>query len=624
MDEDVNVPSAFVSNEEISAEILNLIFTRSPDAIALVDEQGRILMANQSTAALLGFASGEDVVGQAVWGFIAHQHHQRAQQDMQDTFSQDGIRRFEYPIAHRQGGQFQVEMTAIPLRNIPGLPLSLLVIARDISERRKTEMAILTLLEKSLQGVIMIQNRQITYCNQVASEILGYPPEELLGLHAKETSRLIHPDDFPLFRTRLQARQENIEDPIRLQLRIRRKNGEIRHLNVASVGSLYNDLPALQITFLDLTEQRQAEEGWREMLTRYQALGEAAQDAIYILDREGQILYINSYCAEMLGTTPERATGRRRCDYIPDTYGQKVLEARQQVFETGAPVQVDDQLPTIKGLRWFSARFVPLRDSSGEVTRVLGVSRDIDDRKHMELELVQATHDLEQHVAERTAELVVSQKQLKLLTRRVVNAQEEERRRIARELHDEAGQALISLKMGLLAMLEEMPPGHPQPGLLKTFEMIDQTTERIRSLAHSLRPPVLDIAGVNLSLKEYCREFSERVRIEVHYQGTDLPGLPEEISISLFRFLQEGLTNVAKHASAQVAQVDLEYQDGEIRLSVRDDGCGFDPAVPAAGIGLLGMRERLAILRGSLQIDSRPGEGTLLSARIPWQGSGSP
>jgi len=151
-------------------------------------------------------------------------------------------------------------------------------------------------------------------------------------------------------------------------------------------------------------------------------------------------------------------------------------------------------------------------------------------------------------VAERTAALLDSQEKMRLLTAQTVKAQEEERRTISRELHDDAGQALITLQYSLTAIQGELPETETfsRTRLADSLKVIDQTMQHIRSLSHSLRPPVLDIGGIDLSLQEYCREQAKRTQVPIIYHGQDIPGLPDEISISLYRFVQEALTNVLK------------------------------------------------------------------------------
>ena len=150
------------------------------------------------------------------------------------------------------------------------------------------------------------------------------------------------------------------------------------------------------------------------------------------------------------------------------------------------------------------------------------------------------------------------------------------------------------------------------------MKVVDQTMVHIRALAHSLRPPVLDIGGIDLSLKEYCQEVHKRTRMPISYEGMEIPGLPDEIGISLFRFVQEALTNILKHAMADEVKVRMQYKKGEISISVSDNGRGMDHSDEASGLGLLGIKERLALLGGSLAIHSRKGQGAKLVVTVPW------
>jgi signal transduction histidine kinase len=139
----------------------------------------------------------------------------------------------------------------------------------------------------------------------------------------------------------------------------------------------------------------------------------------------------------------------------------------------------------------------------------------------------------------------------------------------------------------------------------------------IRALAHSLRPPVLEVGGIDLSLQDYCQELSKRTQIPIYYQGEDIPGLPDEIGISLYRFVQEALTNILKHAHATEVKVRLQLRKGEITLSVSDNGRGMKDVTQTGGLGLLGINERLNLLGGRLEIKSQKGRGSRLVARVP-------
>jgi signal transduction histidine kinase len=219
-----------------------------------------------------------------------------------------------------------------------------------------------------------------------------------------------------------------------------------------------------------------------------------------------------------------------------------------------------------------------------------------------------------------------SRRWLRHLAGWVVNAQEEERQRVSQELHDEAGQALTALKISL-ELIEASLPGEltaVRDSLNDAIELTDETMEGIRLLAHNLRPPVLDRFGLDASLEGLCRDFAERIQLPISYQGTTLPPLPDDLATSLYRFVQEGLTNAAKHANATQVEVNLSCEDGRLRLLVADNGRGFHvrrqrQQIPqGSGMGLMGMVERLMLLGGQLDIDSKPGEGTRLTAVVPF------
>jgi PAS domain S-box-containing protein len=222
-------------------------------------------------------------------------------------------------------------------------------------------------------------------------------------------------------------------------------------------------------------------------------------------------------------------------------------------------------------------------------------------------------------------EVRAGREQLQVLSQRLIEAQETERRRVSRELHDEAGQSLTALKISLELMQADLgaESEKSRQSLQEAVTLADETMERIRSLAQGLRPPELDVVGLNPTLEDYCHDFAERTRLSIDYAGMELPALPDAVTICFYRVLQEALTNVAKHAHANHAWVTLRCDADTLSLSVADDGQGFDVSTEVSvshqprGMGLLGMRERLELLGGRLEIKSQPGQGTRLIACAP-------
>jgi two-component system NarL family sensor kinase len=220
----------------------------------------------------------------------------------------------------------------------------------------------------------------------------------------------------------------------------------------------------------------------------------------------------------------------------------------------------------------------------------------------------------------------LAETQLRLLARQVVQSQEDERARLARELHDGTSQSLVSAKLMIESALDELAhrSGQPAPPMLpRALSCLNETLNEVRRISHRLRPALLDTLGLPAALAHLAREFEGHGAPAVHLaiEGEAVE-LPEDVNTVLFRVSQEALTNVAKHGRAQSVELVLRYvPDGGVQLDVADDGQGFEveavTQAPTGGIGLRNMRERLETLGGHFEIHSQPRAGTQVQARIP-------
>jgi len=213
------------------------------------------------------------------------------------------------------------------------------------------------------------------------------------------------------------------------------------------------------------------------------------------------------------------------------------------------------------------------------------------------------------------------QVRLRQMSSHVLTAQEEERTRIARELHDDTAQALTSVLVRLRLLERSADDKRLRLGLAELRDLTVETLEGVRRLAIDLRPPMLDDLGLEAAIQSHVQDFSARWQINVNFTSSGLGRLPPNVELVLYRIVQEALSNVAKHASASRVETRLSRKGRTLRLLVEDDGCGFD--VEAAkgsrqsGLGLFGMEERLALISGTLRVESSPGKGTRLSAEVP-------
>ncbi|TBR07258.1 MAG: sensor histidine kinase [Lysobacter sp.] len=217
--------------------------------------------------------------------------------------------------------------------------------------------------------------------------------------------------------------------------------------------------------------------------------------------------------------------------------------------------------------------------------------------------------------------LEANEREFRRLGRSVLRVQEDERRRLARDLHDGIGQNLTALKHRLAQVRDALPHGDPLHGRLDdAVSLCVDTLEDTRELSRLLRPTILDDLGLEPALRWLGRSIGESAGIAIAVEIEALPTLDGERQTLLFRIAQEALNNIAKHAQAHSVLLRLVERDGRLQLQVVDDGIGFDPSVRAQGSGLSGMRERLRLFQGTLEVHSAPGDGTRLRAVVPLHG----
>ncbi|MCP4139162.1 MAG: PAS domain S-box protein [Chloroflexi bacterium] len=346
----------------------------------------------------------------------------------------------------------------------------------------------------------------------------------------------------------------------------------------------------------------------------FRNLVEASPSAIVRFDIQGTIEAINPACERLLGYQQVEILGEQVDKYLIGEEKNLVNQVIKQTVEKGLVRDVEvlmqhkDMTPILVE---YSAE--KILNARGEIVGVIGIGKDITEKRKAE-EILQA----------QTEELKTSQKKLRTLTHQLISAQEDERRVIARELHDDAGQTLVTLKHGLGTLLEELNDKKGEmlleERLERTLDLADQAMVSIRSASHRLRPPALEVGGIDVILEDLCRRFSLQTGLHIYYEGVSLFEIPEDLVISLYRFAQEALTNTLKHSDAHNVDVRLIYQDDKIILSVEDDGCGTkEEQEQKLGIGLLGLKERFTLFSGEIGTDYSNGQGYLITVTVPWK-----
>lgn len=349
----------------------------------------------------------------------------------------------------------------------------------------------------------------------------------------------------------------------------------------------------------DITERKHAEEALVQSERDYRTLFDQAHDAIFIFEPESEIvLNVNQRACEIYGFSKDELIGMSIEKISPNI--QRGKRHIKKTLESGRYYQFE----TVQCRKDGTEMHLEINASAVEYEGqrvILSINRDVTDRKRAEEERNQLMH-------------------------RLITAQEDERRSISRELHDQMGQYLAALMMGLKSLQKAAQlPSPVQARLIKLQELTAQFSQDARHFALQLRPTVLDDLGLYAALTNYIEEWSKRneIKVDLHSNGLTNRRLPAQIETTLYRLIQEALNNVLKHARAQRVSVIVEYRIDRVLVVLEDDGEGFDVAAalnaPASvrGLGLTSMRERVELVGGRLEIESAPGGGTTIVARIP-------
>ena len=364
----------------------------------------------------------------------------------------------------------------------------------------------------------------------------------------------------------------------------------------------------------DITERKRVEGRLRESEERFHLLMEHANDAIIYIDLQGVIQWASHRAAVLLGCPIKELLGRRFATLLTPE-AARLGDARLEAIRRGEPVEplVVFEVPRPNATVVHAEANVTSVRSDGNLIGRLLVARDITERKIVEGE------------RERLFTRVrADQARLQALSRQLIGVQEAERRHLARELHDEIGQALTVLKIRMQQAQGATDAETVSSNLKEGVRIVDQTLEQVRTLALDLRPSMLDDLGLAWTLRWLLDHQAKKAGLAVSFSAeVSGPRLPPAVELACFRIAQEALTNVVRHAKAGRVSVQLCGQARELVLMVWDDGTGFDINAAIEGakcgtsMGLTSMQERAGLVGGHVDIRSAPGQGTQLFARFP-------
>src|SRR5579864_8294731 len=593
------------------------VIESSDDAIASGTLDGIIVSWNTGAQKIYGYTEAE-AVGEPISMLVPPELLDEESKILEALKSGDRIEHFETVRVTKTGRRINVSLTISPIKDLTGRTVGISGIARDVTERKQAEEALraseerLRLAQQAARIGTFDWNVR-TGVNTWTPELeamYGLPPGSFGGTQTA-FENLVHPDDragvVKLVDTAMKSGQ-----PTKSEWRVVWADGSVHW--IAGRWQVFMDAsgePSKMIGVnIDVTERKLADEARFEVnrtLEAQRALLQAREEllkifvkhvpaAVAMLDRDMRYLQVSDrWCADF-SLDSSQILGRSHYEVFPDL-PERWKEIHRRCL-AGETLRAEEDAWDREGNTiWSRWEIRPWKTPSGDIGGILIFSEDITRRRQIEESLLE-------------------------IPRRLIEAQEQERTRIGRELHDDIGQRLALLAVELQQLHENsliLPEVRSRMSVLQ--KQTSEISADIQSLSHELHAAKLQYLGITAAMRGFCREFGEQHKVEIDFQNHDMPGpLSADISLCFFRVLQEALHNAAKHSGVRHFEVRLWGTSDDIHLTVRDSGAGFDgeAAKSSRGVGLISMEERLKLVNGTLSIESQPRSGTTVHARVPF------
>ncbi|HOI74860.1 MAG TPA: PAS domain S-box protein [Syntrophales bacterium] len=585
--------------EALEASILEAI----PHAVIGLKNR-RIIFANDGVEQVFGWKA-EELIGATTrvlyrsdgdWDSIA--------QELYSTLENQRTHSTEFPCRRKDGRHIECLITASRI----GESLkekNIVITFEDITDRKLAEEAYRTMADSSQAGVYVVQDGVFQFVNENAAGYAGYSQKELTGMNSMQ---LVHPEDrFKVRENSHQMLHGDRKSPH--EFRIITKDGRIRWIMETVTFILYRGRRAVLGNSMDITEQSAA----RDKLAKLEALEASILEAIphaVIGLQDRRVIFANDGVQAVFGWRARDIVGMSsRILYRTDADYEAIAEILYNTLEKKRTVSVEFPCRKKDGTDIDCLVSASRTGESLQEKRIVITYEDITERKRAE------------------AELERSRQQMRNLSAHLQSVREKERTRIARELHDELGQLLTALNTDIVLLNRKVPEDQREirERIDAMSSLVDMTMKTLKRIYMDLRPGMLDHLGLPVAIEWQASEFTKRTGIHcrVKVEPEDMQ-LNPDLSTAVFRIFQETLTNIWRHAEAKRVQVSLKLVNGEVRLTVKDNGRGITEEQMAKpdSFGLLGIRERVLYWGGDVAINGQKGKGTTVKVRIPYENRG--
>jgi PAS domain S-box-containing protein len=608
------------------------IFESGMIGIHFWDRQGNVTEANDAYLRMVGSTRGELEARRLRWRDITPPEHRDRDDEAIEEMQRRGVcTPFEKEYMRADSTRMPILLGAALLADSEhegvAFALDLTELKRAERELRRQRQEQETILD-TIPSMVWYKDREnrIIRANKAAAASVGMTKEEIEGRSTYELypneADAYHRDDLEVIRSG--QPKMGIVEPLQLS------GGLVRWIRTDKIP--YRDERGETIGVIvfatDITELKSAEDALRLEQYLLQTLMDNMPDAIYFKDRDSRFLRTNNAHARIMGLDrPEQAIGFTDERFFQPEDAEKFRADELKVIESGQSlvnrVEHHPGAPGTGPMRWWSTTKVPIRDATGGIAGIAGITRDITAMKRAEEEIRQLNERLEQRVAERTAQLKVTNQRLRSLASELSLAEERERRRIAINLHDQIGQSLALLQIKLELTMKSVEDPALIAVLRQCVDIVRQPILDTRALVSDLSPTALYDLGFQQAVAQLVDDHASRHGVQIELMADEAPKpLDEAVRIILFRATRELLVNLVKHSGTKAGVLTIRTNGNSVEVSLADEGEGFDASATGvhgttSGFGLFSIREQMERLGGKMAIESSPGRGCRVTLIAP-------